>query len=348
MLLTRKGLALSRNFSNPKVDFNGKSILVTGGTGSFGQAFIKEVVRRFEPARLIVFSRDELKQYEMSRDPLLKGNKAMRFFIGDVRDEARLEMALRDVEIVIHAAALKQVSAAEYNPFECIRTNVIGAQNIVQACSRTKVRKVIALSTDKAVSPINLYGASKLASDKIFIASNSMTGKDGTRFSVVRYGNVAGSRGSVVPLFKELVGAGAKSLPVTDARMTRFWIRLDQGVNFVMSSLIGMRGGEVFVPKLPSMRITDLCEAMAPGLPIDVVGIRPGEKLHESLITADDARNTRDCGDHYVIHPSFAYWLDGTGPAGRPVDERFAYASDTNEEWLGTTELREMLARDKA
>ncbi len=318
---------------------------MTGGTGSFGQAFVKEAVRRFEPARLVVFSRDELKQYEMSRDPLLKGHEALRFFIGDVRDEARLELALRDVEIVIHAAAMKQVQAAEYNPFECIRTNVIGAQNVVQACIRTKVRKVIALSTDKAVSPINLYGASKLASDKIFIASNNLSGRDGTRFSVVRYGNVAGSRGSVVPLFHELLAGGAKSLPVTDARMTRFWISLRQGVNFVMSSLIAMRGGEVFVPKLPSMRVTDLCKAMAPDLPVEAVGIRPGEKLHESLITADDARHTRDCGDHYLIHPSFGYWLDGTAPPGNPVDERFAYTSDANDEWLDVAELRELAAK---
>jgi UDP-N-acetylglucosamine 4,6-dehydratase len=299
---------------------------------------------------VIVYSRDELKQSEMQQDLREKfpaeTMAAMRFFLGDVRDRARLTLALRGVDIVIHAAALKQVPAAEYNPSECIATNVMGAENVVWACLTNRVRHVIALSTDKACNPINLYGATKLASDKTFVAANNLAGDIGTRFSVVRYGNVVGSRGSVVPLFQRMIRQGAKTLPVTDARMTRFWITLPEGVNFVLSTLGMMRGGEIFVPKIPSMKITDLVAAMAPDAAVDVVGIRPGEKLHEMMISADDSRSTVELGDRYAIEPSFveyprtAFRLPG-GAGG--VAEDFAYASDTNTEWLTNGQLMAMV-----
>jgi UDP-N-acetylglucosamine 4,6-dehydratase len=275
------------------------------------------------------------------------GEKAarLRFFIGDVRDLPRLEMAMRDIDYVIHAAALKQVSAAEYNPFECIHTNVLGAENVVRAALRNQVKRVIALSTDKASNPINLYGTSKLASDKIFVAANHLSGSTKVRFSVVRYGNVVGSRGSVVPLFRKLIAEGADSLPITDVNMTRFWITLREGVDFVLSCLAMMRGGEIFVPKIPSMKITDLAYTMAPNLKHRIVGIRPGEKMHETMITEGDARSTVEMRDRYVIEPVFAWWDRSTfeGPTANRVADDFRYSSDSNPEWLKPDQLRSML-----
>ena len=334
----------------PAADLDGLSILITGGTGSFGQCLIRTVLQRYKAKRVAVFSRDELKQYEMAQDPIIRDRPEMRFFLGDVRDEARLAMAMRDVDIVIHAAALKQVPAAEYNPFECLRTNVFGAENVVRAALSSGVHKVMALSTDKAVSPINLYGASKLASDKIFVAANSMAGSLPARFSVVRYGNVVGSRGSVVPLYKRLVSEGAGSLPVTDERMTRFWITLQQGVDFVLSSLGAMYGGEIFVPKIPSMRVVDLARVMGKDIPIKVIGIRPGEKLHESLLTEDDARSTLELADRYVIQPAFNFWSGEsyTYAGAKPVAESFSYASNSNDDWLDEARLAAMIAEGAA
>lgn len=296
-----------RDFDEPLIDLSGKSVLITGGTGSFGRALVATLLRRHHDMRIVVFSRDELKQSEMAEriDPTRRSD--MRFFIGDVRDVDRLETAMRGIDYVIHAAALKQVPTAEYNPFEAVQTNIHGAENVVKAAMRTTVKRVIALSTDKAASPINLYGATKLASDKIFVAANNMSGGKVT-FSVVRYGNVVGSRGSVVPLFRRLLAAGEQELPITDIRMTRFWITLRQGVNFVLSSLAMAQGGEIFVPKIPSMLITDLAQAMAPGIGIREIGIRPGEKLHEMMIGQDDARLTLELGDRYIVTPSFAFW----------------------------------------
>jgi UDP-N-acetylglucosamine 4,6-dehydratase len=325
--------------------FDGKSILVTGGTGSFGHQFVKTVLARFKPNRLIVYSRDELKQFEMSHeftDPV------MRFFIGDVRDVDRLRLAFRGVDIVVHAAALKQVPAAEYNPMECIKTNVHGAENVIAAALDNEVDRVIALSTDKAANPINLYGATKLASDKLFVAANNLAGFRRTKFSVVRYGNVFGSRGSVVPFFRRLVGQGVKKLPITDARMTRFWITLEQGVEFVIKSFQRMKGGEIFVPKIPSIRIVDLAESIAPGIPHDIVGIRPGEKLHEVMCPADDSHLTLEFPDHFVIRPTilFSEHVDFTtnalGEAGAPVAEGFEYSSGTNPHFLTVQQMREM------
>ncbi|NQU57222.1 MAG: UDP-N-acetylglucosamine 4,6-dehydratase (inverting) [Rhodospirillales bacterium] len=331
----------THTFEQPVPDLNGKIILVTGGTGSFGKAFIKTVTERYKPKKAIIFSRDELKQHDMQQDPDFQGQPSLRFFIGDVRDRDRLEMAMREVDYVIHAAALKHVPTAEYNPMECINTNVIGAENVVRAALRSGVKKVIALSTDKAANPVNLYGASKLASDKIFIAANNLSGQDGTRFSVVRYGNVLGSRGSVIPFFEKLIAEKADSMPITDDRMTRFWITLDQGINFVLSSLEMMKGGEIYVPKIPSMKMTDMAEAMAPGVPHCIVGIRPGEKLHEVMITSDDARNTIEYDDRYTIMPAFNFWSedDGMPQGAKPVDENFIYSSDTNTEWLAPDDL---------
>ena len=329
----------------PQPALDGKSILVTGGTGSFGKAFARYVLQRHKPRRLAIFSRDELKQWEMASELSPEAHPSLRYFIGDVRDPARLDMAMRGVDYVIHAAALKQVPTAEYNPFECIHTNVIGAENIVQAAIRNRVQRVIALSTDKAANPINLYGASKLASDKIFVAANNLSGSPDILFAVVRYGNVIGSRGSVVPLFRDLIAKGADSLPLTDPRMTRFWITLQQGVEFVLSCLGLTRGGEIFVPKIPSMRMVDLAKAMAPHLPCKTVGIRPGEKLHEVMVTEDDSRSTVELADRYVIEPSFHWWSrrsfaeDG---AARVADG-FRYASDTNTQWLDTDGLNRML-----
>jgi UDP-N-acetylglucosamine 4,6-dehydratase len=323
---------------------NGHSILITGGTGSFGRHFVATVLRHFQPARLVVFSRDELKQSEMAEELSERQFPALRYFLGDVRDQQRLEMAFRGVDIVVHAAALKQIPAAEYNPFECIHTNVLGAENVVRAAIWAGVKKVIALSTDKAVNPINLYGASKLAADKIFIAGNHLSGEGGPRFSVVRYGNVFGSRGSVVPLFQKLLKSGAPSLPITHPDMTRFWISKQQGVDFVLSCLNTMDRGEIFVPKMPSMRVAELASALAPGMKQTIVGIRPGEKLHEVLITADDASNTREQEDRYVILPSIAMWTTGRPLAAKKISENFTYSSDNNPQKLTVPELLRMLA----
>jgi UDP-N-acetylglucosamine 4,6-dehydratase len=336
-----------RDFTQPWLDLNDKSVLVTGGTGSFGKHFVKTVIDNYKPRRLVIFSRDELKQFEMQQIFPMDRHPFMRYFIGDVRDRDRLELAMRDIDYVIHAAALKQVPTAEYNPFECIRTNVFGAENLVYAALRRNVRKVIALSTDKAANPVNLYGASKLASDKIFVAANNLSGADGTKFGVVRYGNVVGSRGSVVPFFKKLAEDGADTLPITDPRMTRFWITLTQGVNFVLSSMELSRGGEIYVPKIPSTTVTDLARFVCPNLGQKVVGVRPGEKLHETMIPADDSRWTVELDDRYVILASFAeaareaYLHRGA----KPVAEGFAYSSDNNTEQLDARGLQAMLAQ---
>jgi UDP-N-acetylglucosamine 4,6-dehydratase len=326
---------------------NGKSVLVTGATGSFGRQFVRTALEEFNLERLVVFSRDELKQYEMQQDPGCQSD-IMRYFIGDVRDLSRLEMAMRGIDVVIHAAALKQVPAAEYNPFECIRTNVHGAENVVVAAIRSGVQKVVALSTDKAANPINLYGASKLASDKIFTAANNLSGSAQTKFSVVRYGNVLGSRGSVVPYFRRLIAGGTDHIPITDPEMTRFWITVEQGVNFVLSCAAMMAGTEVFVPKIPSMKLTDLAASIAPDLPQRTIGIRPGEKIHEVLVTSDDGRNTFDLGDRLVIGPSFLDWPEDVirSNGGVPVETGFSYTSDTNSEWLDKATLKEWLARN--
>ena len=336
-----------RDFSQPWLDLNDKSVLVTGGTGSFGKHFLKTVVERYKPRRLIVFSRDELKQFEMQQSFGPEQYPFIRYFIGDVRDRDRLDMALRDVDYVIHAAAMKQVPTAEYNPFECIRTNVFGAENLVYAAIRRNVKKVIALSTDKAANPVNLYGASKLASDKIFVAANNLAGADGTRFSVVRYGNVVGSRGSVVPFFRKLAADGAESLPITDERMTRFWITLTQGVNFVLSSMEMMRGGEIYVPKIPSTTIVDLATLLGPHLKQHKVGVRPGEKLHETMIPADDSRWTVETEDRYVILASFATAVREAylNRGAKPVEEGFQYSSDTNPELLDARGLQSLLSQ---
>ena len=340
------------NYCDLSVDLDGKSLLVTGGTGSFGKRFVRTVLDRCRPSRLIVFSRDELKQSEMQQELSDAQYPCLRFFIGDVRDRRRLEMAMRDVDFVVHAAALKHVPVAEYNPSECIHTNVLGAENVVHAALTCGVKRVVALSTDKAANPVNLYGASKLAADKIFVAANNLSGRIGTRFSVVRYGNVVGSRGSVIPFFQKLCREGATSLPVTDPRMTRFWITLQQGVDFVLSCLKTAHGGEIFVPKIPSMRMTDLAHCLAPELPVRVVGIRPGEKLHEVLITAEDARTTLALGDRYVIRPAFKFW-SGNGEChdeatAQPVVEDFVYSSDRNDDWLDGERLHAMLREVEA
>ncbi|HMU99630.1 MAG TPA: UDP-N-acetylglucosamine 4,6-dehydratase (inverting) [Rhodocyclaceae bacterium] len=330
--------------------FDNSSILVTGGTGSFGRKFIATVLARYSPRRVIVYSRDELKQYEMQQE---YRQDAMRFFIGDVRDGERLRQAMRDVDYVVHAAALKQVPAAEYNPGECIRTNVGGAENVIAAALANGVKKVVALSTDKAASPINLYGATKLLSDKLFVAANNTVGKQATRYAVVRYGNVVGSRGSVVPLFQKLVADGVTELPITDPRMTRFWITLQEGVDFVLRAFERMYGGELFVPKIPSARITDLAEALGPGLPQRMIGIRPGEKLHEMMISRDDSLHTLEFQDHYVITPSIRFVegsdfaSNGRGEQGSPVTEGFKYVSDSNPQFLSVEEIR-ALSEQKA
>lgn len=330
--------------------FDGKSILVTGGTGSFGRHFTRTLLQYGNPRRLVIFSRDEMKQFEMQNDlAALDKKSVLRFFIGDVRDQSRMELAFRGIDIVVHAAALKQVPTAEYNPFECIHTNVLGAEYVVQSSIRTNVKRVIALSTDKAASPINLYGASKLASDKIFIAANNLSGADGARFSVVRYGNVMASRGSVIPFFQKMLAEGATSLPITDPRMTRFWITLPMAVDFVASCAEEMLGGEIFIPKIPSMKITELAEAIAPGVPHEVVGIRPGEKLHEVMITEDDARNTVELPDRYIIEPSFGYWKrPEMKQPGTAVGENFRYSSDKNTQWIDAATLRKLIAMPKA
>jgi UDP-N-acetylglucosamine 4,6-dehydratase len=326
--------------------FNDKAILITGGTGSFGRRYVATLLERYQPRRLIVFSRDELKQYEMAQE---FNSACMRYFLGDVRDRERLLQATEGVDIVIHAAALKQVPAAEYNPMECIKTNVHGAENVINAALANEVDKVIALSTDKAANPINLYGATKLASDKLFVAANNIAGRRRTRFAVVRYGNVVGSRGSVVPYFRKLIAEGSDHLPITDVRMTRFWITLQQGVDFVLKNFERMRGGEIFVPKIPSVRIVDLATAMAPNLPHRIVGIRPGEKVHEVMCPADDSHLTLEFHDHYVIRPSIVFTerknnftVNPLDEAGQPVGNGFEYNSGSNERFLTIDEIRRM------
>lgn len=336
-------------FDTSRADLTGKDILITGGTGSFGKAFCRHVLDNFSPRRLIVFSRDEDKQYSMANEFGFNytgtHNTPLRFFIGDVRDQARLEMAMRNVDYVVHAAALKHVPTAEYNPMECILTNVHGAENVVNAAIKSGVERVVALSTDKAVNPINLYGASKLAADKIFIAANNLSGFQPTRFSVVRYGNVLGSRGSVVPFFRKLQEDGAEYLPITDDRMTRFWITLSQGVSFVLSCLAETEGGEIFVPKLPSMKIVDLAHCLAPEIPTRVVGIRPGEKLHELMLTEEESRFAYDMGDRFMVAPEIAFSsrIEEAVSKGTLVEDGFRYASNTNQDWLSPEGLTEML-----
>ena len=322
--------------------FNDSNILITGGTGSFGKKFVELLLQKYTPNKIIIFSRDELKQYEMSQ---VFNHKCMRYFIGDVRDAKRLHEAMSDVDFVIHAAALKHVPVAEYNPMECIKTNINGAQNVIQAAMDNEVEKVMALSTDKAANPINLYGSTKLASDKLFVAANNMVGKRKTRFSVVRYGNVIASRGSVVPYFQKLIDGGASKLPITDPQMTRFLITLNQGVEFVLKNFYRMHGGEIFVPKIPSMKITELAKAMAPHLEQEIIGIRPGEKLHEVMCPKDDSHITLEFDDHFVIKPTiqFAYKVDfaqnALGERGKSVEQGFEYNSGNNTWWLSHEEF---------
>ena len=325
---------------------NNKTILITGGTGSFGKQFTKTILERYSPKKIIIYSRDELKQYEMAQT---FNAPQMRYFIGDVRDQPRLVQAMEGVDYVIHAAALKHVPVAEYNPLECIKTNVYGAENVIHAALAAGVERVIALSTDKAANPINLYGATKLASDKLFVAANNMAGLRKTRFAVVRYGNVMGSRGSVIPFFQKLLREGATELPITDARMTRFWITLQQGVDFVIKNFERMHGGEIFVPKIPSATVTALAEALAPGMPQKIIGIRPGEKLHEVMCPQDDSHLTLGFHDHYVIKPtiSFAvpvdFALNNIGEQGTPVAEGFEYSSGTNTDFIDVEQIRAMI-----
>ena len=325
--------------------FNNKNILITGGTGSFGKKYTQIILSKYKPNKIIIFSRDELKQYEMAQEFT---DKCMRYFIGDVRDAARLKEAMLEVDYVIHAAALKHVPVAEYNPMECIKTNIDGAQNVIEAALACDVDKVIALSTDKAANPINLYGATKLASDKLFVAANNMVGSRRTRFSVVRYGNVTGSRGSVIPFFKKLIDNGATELPITDEKMTRFLITLEDGVNFVLKDFERMYGGEIFIPKIPSMYITELAKAMAPNLSHKIIGIRPGEKLHEIMCPADDSHLTLEFNDHFVIKPTIQFTnmsdfsVNRLGEKGVPVEQGFEYNSGNNTEWLTHEELLEM------
>lgn len=324
--------------------FNNKEILITGGTGSFGQHFTAYLLRHYKPKRIIIFSRDELKQYEMQQQ---FDAPCMRYFIGDVRDQSRLNRAFHSVDFVIHAAALKQVPAAEYNPIECIRTNVDGAENVINAAIDNNVKRVIALSTDKAANPVNLYGATKLCSDKLFVAANNMAGGRETRFAVVRYGNVAGSRGSIVPHFKKMLENGAEQLPITHEQMTRFWITLEHGIKFVIQSFSRMQGGEIFVPKIPSVHVTDIAKAMAPDLPLKTIGIRPGEKLHEIMCPADDSYHTIEFDDHYVIGPTIKlgfgrvnYLQNPLGESGSQVELGFEYNSSNNPYFLNVDEIR--------
>src|SRR5450755_154966 len=322
--------------------FNDKSILITGGTGSFGKQYVRTILARYRPRKLIIYSRDELKQFEMQQD---FPQRCMRFFLGDVRDRDRLIQAMNGVDYVIHAAALKQVPAAEYNPMECIKTNIHGAENVIHAAIANEVEKVVALSTDKAANPINLYGATKLVSDKLFVAANNVAGGHRTRFSVVRYGNVVGSRGSVVPFFRKQIANGCDHLPITDANMTRFWITLQQGVDFVLKNFARMNGGEIFVPKIPSVRVVDLATAIAPHMPQKIIGIRPGEKLHEVMCPADDSHLTLEFADHYVIKPTIQFSgvvdfsLNRLAEPGVPVEAGFEYNSGKNQHFLTLEEI---------
>lgn len=325
---------------------NNKTILVTGGTGSFGHHFIEYVLKHYKPKKIIIYSRDEYKQFLMENN-YKDYRKVLRFFIGDVRDEERLKLAMKDVDFVIHAAALKQVPACEYNPNEAIKTNVNGAMNVINSCLAANVKKVVALSTDKAVNPINLYGGTKLVSDKLFTAANAYSGEDGTKFSVVRYGNVAGSRGSVIPFFQNIISNGGKELPITDFRMTRFWISLEQGVELVIKALEESRGGETFISKIPSFKITDLAEAMLPGCQKLEVGIREGEKLHEVMVTREDSLHTYEYERHFIIYPHYNWWGEkDIIPGGKLVTSEFEYSSGTNTEWLTVEELKGKLVTD--
>ena len=326
--------------------FDDKTILITGGTGSFGKKYVETLLSRFNPKKIIIFSRDELKQYEMAQT---YNSKVMRYFIGDVRDKDRLSRAMNGVDYVIHAAALKHVPAAEYNPLECIQTNIHGAQNVIDASLDHNIDRVIALSTDKAANPINLYGATKLASDKLFVAANNLAGENGPKFSVVRYGNVVGSRGSVVPFFKKLVAEGKVPLPVTDIEMTRFWITLQNGVDFVLKNFERMHGGEIFVPKIPSIKIMDLVEAYSGVRDANFIGIRPGEKLHEVMCPLDDSHLTLEFEDHFVIMPTIEFsgrdvdfCINALGENGKLVDKNFVYDSGTNEHFLNVDQIREL------
>ncbi len=325
---------------------NGKSILITGGTGSFGKRFTETILRQYpEIQRIVIYSRDEYKQFQMSTMPQFKDNQKLRYFIGDVRDKERLYRAFDGIDIVIHAAALKQVPACEYNPFEAVKTNVLGAENIINAAIDKDVKKVVALSTDKACAPINLYGATKLCSDKLFIAGNSYVGSKDTRFSVVRYGNVAGSRGSVIPYFQKLIESKAKELPITDVRMTRFWLKLDQAIEMVITGLEQMQGGELFVKKIPSMKIVDLANSMAPGIKINEIGIRPGEKIHEMMISKGDAIHTLEFDGYYIVQPSVPWWHPGEYLSkGKPVENDFEYHSGNNTDWLTVSQMQDLIA----
>jgi UDP-N-acetylglucosamine 4,6-dehydratase len=327
--------------------FDNASIMITGGTGSFGHECTRTILARYQPRRLIIYSRDELKQHQMSEEFPWSRHPCIRYWLGDVRDRERLLKAMQGVDFVIHAAALKQVPAAEYNPMECIKTNIHGAHNVIDAALAANVDRIVALSTDKAANPVNLYGATKLASDKLFVAANNIAGRERSRFAVVRYGNVVGSRGSVVPAFHRLVREGTDHLPITDERMTRFWITLPQGVDFVLKSFERMHGGEIFVPKLPSVRITDLAEAMAPGLPHRVIGIRPGEKIHETMCPTDDSHLTLEFADHFVIRPTISFTergcnfaVNALGEVGTPVESGFDYSSGRNGRFLTVEEIR--------
>lgn len=334
--------------------FNDKSILITGGTGSFGQRAVKTLLENYKPKRLVILSRDELKQYEMAKVFPESKYPAIRYFIGDVRDFSRMRQAFFRVNYVIHAAALKQVPVAEYNPMECIKTNIHGAENVINAAIEAGVEKVVALSTDKAANPANLYGATKLVSDKLFAAANNLAGGHVTRFSIVRYGNVVGSRGSVVPLFKQLLSEECPHIPITDERMTRFLITLDQGVQFVLKAFERMHGGEVFVPKLPSAKVTDIARTMAPEKPLKIIGVRPGEKIHEVMCPADDCHLTLEYGDHYVIRPTINfteprdYLVNALGERGKPVSSDFSYRSDNNTDWLSDRDLLGLIDRSNS
>ncbi|MFN4149616.1 MAG: UDP-N-acetylglucosamine 4,6-dehydratase (inverting) [Candidatus Sericytochromatia bacterium] len=334
------------------MDLNNKSVLVTGGTGSFGKKFVEIVLKKYPKIkRLVIFSRDELKQYEMSQTFDDNTYPAMRYFIGDVRDKSRLLMALRGIDTVIHAAALKHVPIAEYNPMEFIKTNINGAQNVIEACIESNVERVIALSTDKAAGPINLYGATKLCSDKLFVAANNITGDKDIKFSVVRYGNVIASRGSVIPYFKKLIEQGSDFLPITDDKMTRFFITLDQGVDFVLKSLERMQGGEIFVPKIPSIKILDIAKIMAPEKEIKIVGIRPGEKLHEVMCPIDESHITLEFKDHFVIKPTIKmtgytdFNINSVGEVGKSVPLDFEYNSGNNSEWFSEEQIKDIISR---
>jgi len=324
---------------------NNKTILITGGTGSFGKAFAASILKQCSKVKkIIIYSRDEFKQFEMANLPDFKDNSKMRFFIGDVRDKDRLNRAFDGVDVVVHAAALKQIPSCEYNPFEAVKTNVYGAQNVIDCAIDQKVEKIVALSTDKACAPVNLYGATKLCSDKLFVAADSYSGKHNTRFSVVRYGNVAGSRGSVIPYFKSLIESKNQFLPVTDKNMTRFWLKLEEAVDLVITALENMSGGEIFVKKIPSIKITDLAEAIAPNIPIKIVGIRPGEKVHEMMITVEDARNTIELDDYFVILPQYTFWTGNPKfIKGKPVPRDFEYHSGNNTKWLDVKTIKSLL-----